>query len=346
MHVRLPVVSSKNSCPSFEALTSGPEALPFRPRWPWFNGDLQTLRDTLHPPKLPADQGEPVVIELPDGGQLLALHDRVAKPRALVALLHGLGGSSDREGLRRMGLALQAAGFAVLRLNLRGAGKGRPLAQGTYAASCNSDLAPFFEQARHQAGGMPLLGVGISLGGSILLNACLDQELNGSAAVLDGLVCTSSPLDLGDCSASIERPRNRIYQRWLMRRLVAQTLADPGGVTAVEQELLAGAASIRDFDQAITAQRWGYGSVERYYRLASPLHRLQSLQGPTLLLQAEDDPWVPVNVARSQQGCHRLLEVVITPNGGHNGFHGVGDPPLACWGDRLTAAWLQALIGG
>ena len=152
MHVRLPVVSSKNSCPSFEALTSGPEALPFRPRWPWFNGDLQTLRDTLHPPKLPADQGEPVVIELPDGGQLLALHDRVAKPRALVALLHGLGGSSDREGLRRMGLALQAAGFAVLRLNLRGAGKGRPLAQGTYAASCNSDLAPFFEQARHQAG--------------------------------------------------------------------------------------------------------------------------------------------------------------------------------------------------
>lgn len=324
----------------------GPDAQPFRPRWPWFNGDLQTLRDTLHPPRLPADGGEHLLVDLPDGGQLLALHDRVAEPRGLVLLLHGLGGSSDREGLRRMGLALQAAGFAVLRLNLRGAGRGRPFASGTYAACCNSDLAPVFRLARQLAGQQPLLGVGISLGGSILLNACLDEDLKRQGAVLDGLVCTSSPLDLADCSASIERPRNRIYQRWLMRRLVDQTLADPAGVTQKEERDLAATSTIRAFDQAITAQRWGYGSVERYYQQASPLRRLSSLTLPTLLLQAEDDPWVPVAVARSQQGRHRQLEVVITRHGGHNGFHGLGDAPLACWGDRLTAGWLQSLIAG
>jgi len=37
-------------------------------------------------------------------------------------LLHGLGGSSRRRGLRRMALTFINAGFAVLRLNLRGAG--------------------------------------------------------------------------------------------------------------------------------------------------------------------------------------------------------------------------------
>ena len=39
-----------------------------------------------------------------------------------------------------------------------------------------------------------------------------------------------------------------------------------------------------------------------------------------------------------------ILAVVLTPNGGHNGFHGKGDDPLACWGDRFTAQWLKAVL--
>ncbi|MGB0875305.1 MAG: hypothetical protein ACPGSE_08830 [Synechococcus sp.] len=50
---------------------------------------------------------------------------------------------------------------------------------------------------------------------------------------------------------------------------------------------------------------------------------------------------MPVAEAQRQQGRHRAFEVVISRGGGHNGFHGWGDDPLACWGDRLTAAWLQ-----
>ena len=81
--------------------------------------------------------------------------------------------------------------------------------------------------------GRPLLGAGISLGGTMLLNAAL-----ASPGVLDGLFCASSPLDLAACSASIERPRNLVYQRWLLKRLVRQTLADPFGVSADEEAKL------------------------------------------------------------------------------------------------------------
>ena len=73
----------------------------------------------------------------------------------------------------------------------------------------------------------------ISLGGTMLLNACLDQS-----GALDALFCASSPLDLAACSASIERPRNRVYQRWLLKRLVRQTLADPFGVSTDEEVTL------------------------------------------------------------------------------------------------------------
>lgn len=333
----------------------------FQQRWPWIGPDLQTLRDTLKPPLLPPDQGEPLALAVGDQASLLAMVDpplpvaagQWVEPRGLVVLLHGLGGSSEREGLRRMGLSLQAAGFAVWRLNLRGAGPGRPLAPGTYAARCDRDLLPVLLRAREQAGGLPLLGVGISLGGTMLLNAAL-----AAPGAMDALVCTSSPLDLARCSQQIEQPRNRVYQRWLLRRLCAQTLADPFGVSAAERLALEGPdrpRTIRAFDAAITAPRWGYGSVEHYYREASPLPRLLGAHGdgssnppalpPTLLLHALDDPWVPVSgaqalVAQAPPG----VEVVLTARGGHNGFHGVGDVPLSCWGDQLTVRWLNRLL--
>jgi uncharacterized protein len=278
-------------------------------------------------------------------GALLAMVDPSfgGATRGVVLLLHGLGGSSEREGLRRMGLSLQTAGFAVWRLNLRGAGPGRPLAPGTYCARCDCDLLPVLERARQRAGSLPLFGVGISLGGTMLLNACL-----ASPGVLDGLVCTSSPLDLARCSQQIERPRNRVYQSWLLRRLCAQTLADPFGVSDAERWALQGPdrpRTIRGFDAAITAPRWGYGSVDDYYREASPLPRLLAASAhlpPSLLLHALDDPWVPASGAQVwAQHALPSWEVVLTARGGHNGFHGVGDDPLSCWGDQLVASWLK-----
>jgi hypothetical protein len=351
----------------------------FRQRPPWWGPDLQTLRDTLRPVALPAERAQKIEFPLPGGDRLLGLLDRPLagkRPRALVVLLHGLGGSSEREGLRRMALTLQAAQLAVLRLNLRGADPGRQLAAGTYAANCNADLLPVLSQARQlakrldvSAAALPLLGVGISLGGTMLLNACL------AGAELDALVCTSSPLDLADCSAQIELPRNRIYQRWLLRRLIAQTLADPFGISQVERQVLCGPRpprTIRAFDAAITAPRWGYGSVEHYYAAASPLAQLQAgaQLPPSLLLHSLDDPWVPVapalslapalapalalasapalnspggSAAPSPGGIQGRLQLLIIRHGGHNGFHGQGDGKQrpGCWGDRLTARWLQ-----
>ena len=410
-----PVGGAKAFPPSRSA--SLPEALglqSFRQRPPWLNGDLQTLRDTLRPVPLPPESGSRLEIPVPPaapasnpsstearadagfdgltGGGRAAAVDRLLafvdaplgeapEPLGLVVLMHGLGGSSDREGLRRMGLTLQSAGFAVLRLNMRGAGPGRPLARGTDAARCNSDLLPALRRARAladglAAGGRPLFGMGISLGGTKLLNA-LVAELHEQAAaglerpLLDGLVCISSPLDLEVCSRQIARPRNRVYERWLLKRLLAQTAADPFGLNPAEQRVLAGGGpggplrSIRAFDAAITAPRWGYDSVDSYYRAASPLPRLLALAEPgprpshillppALILHAADDPWVPVRsterLAASALAVERggPWQVLITPKGGHNGFHAACDPPAGLngnWGDRLTARWFRRLAG-
>jgi predicted alpha/beta-fold hydrolase len=361
---------------------------PFQARFPWWGGDLQTLRDTLRPAELGPDPGERVLTDIGQGDQLVSLLDRpnqapalgamggISQAKALVLVLHGLGGSSQAVGVRRLGQLLQREGFAVLRPNMRGAGLGRPLARGSYAAQCNRDLLPLLAQARQLADGRPLLAVGLSLGGTMLLNGCLAQYSPGSSASspaplprLDGLACVSSPLDLAACSAQIDRPRNRLYQRWLLQRLVQQVRSEPLADHARGKGLtLEGAtASIRSFDAQITAPRWGYRSVEHYYAEASPLPQLlQAAQAPgatlppTLWLHSRDDPWVPADAteALAQLGLGDQAgagtggpggwgqsDVVLTSRGGHNGFHGQGDPAGASWSDRFVLAWLQHLVG-
>lgn len=328
-------------------LPPGASVEPFRQRFPWLGPDLQTIRDTVRRPRLPPVGGDAILLDVGEGDRLLGWLDPPERPDplALVLVLPGLGGAADGVGPRRLSLALRQAGLAVLRLNLRGAGAGRPLARGTYAAQCNSDLLPVLERARTLAQGRPLLAVGLSLGGTMLLNLVLAEGR------LDGLVCLSSPLDLEAAMVQIEQRRNRPYQRWLVRRLCRQTLADPFGVSETERRALTGsrrATTIRHFDALITAPRWQYRSVAHYYAEASPLPKLLRRSPPlppTLIVHAQDDPWVPVAAATAvAQARLPGVEVLLPHRGGHNGFHGVGDGPAGCWSDRVTVQWLRQLV--
>ncbi len=349
---------------------------PFKERFPWIGPDLQTLRDTFISDELPDTNSVEILIPVPPlrnrktgGGYLVAYLDKPllsSKIKGLVLLLHGLGGSTRRRGLIRMASALVESNFAVLKLNLRGSDPCRELVGGTYAAECNSDLIPVLKKAREISylltnqysclNNIPLYGAGISLGGTILLNACMsDQSLTLSEPLLDGLVCISSPLDLLECSLSIESPRNIVYQRWLLSRLVKQTLSDPFGVEDKERNALVDEKKskvkikdIRSFDNSITAPRWGYKDVNEYYLKASPFFALSEnkrIIPPTLFIQSIDDPWVPSSSLETLKNkmllCNdqKANKVFLTKKGGHNGFHGVD----GCWGDYVVSKWLLGL---
>lgn len=340
---------------------------PFRPRFPWWGGDLQTVRDSLHPPCLPPDRSQRATIALAGADRLLARVDGVAEPWGWVVLVHGLGGCGDGPSLRRLALVLRDCGLTVVRLNLRGAGQGRPLAHGSYAARCDQDVLAALAWVRLQAGCLPLFGVGLSLGGTVLLNAVLTAlgQHPDRGSPLQGLACVSSPLDLEACLGQMERRRNALYQRWLLRRLVHEVSQDPGGLAGDEALALRRAlrlGSIRAFDAALTAPRWGYASVGAYYAAASPLPTLlrlgaeaaSGLLPPLLLMQAADDPWVPPRAmealaaqqTRTPPGSRalgRFPSLLLSPGGGHNGFHGRGDGShrhQGSWADRAVAAWL------
>jgi predicted alpha/beta-fold hydrolase len=272
--------------------------------------------------------------------------------------VHGLAGSSERPGVRRLAGLFLRCGFGVWRLNLRGAGAGRKLASGTYAAACNRDILPVLFAARERSRALPLFGVGLSLGGTVLLNALLERP-DG----LDALACVSSPLDLDSCSRQISRPRNSFYQRHMVRSLINQEKADPRFRADSRTEILINTSiirsgiiqgkinkirTIRDFDAVITAPSWGYADVDCYYRDASPMPVILSGAPlpPVFFVQALDDPWVPADSAVALASAQLPLgaQFCLPRQGGHNGFHAVADSqlnPPSSWADTRVLEWLS-----
>ena len=341
---------------------------PFLEVLPWIGGDLQTLRDTFVIDFDKSKKNEKILFpinkilsEYFECDYLLGfleLPDKLNTLKGFVIVTHGLGGSTKRFGLRRISRKLAKNGFGVLKLNLRGAGPARYLAKGNYCARCSSDVISAIRYFKNlinlefkdlnKKNNLPIYGVGLSLGGTILLNACLDYEENNREKLLDGLACVSSPLDLSSCSLCIEKSRNYIYQKWLLHRLKNQLwdgFNDEGKILNNEElrKKIRALKSIREFDQKFTAPSWGFDSLEDYYVKASPIFRIQNSikKLPQMLfIHAKDDPWVPYNTTLNLRGKFiDKFTIFITEKGGHNGFHSIN----GCWSDEVVKNWFISI---
>ena len=339
--------------------------------FPWIGGDLQTIRDTLCFEFKLSKNAEKVFIPVNNNDSdkytkdyllgFLELPNNFV-PKGLVIITHGLGGSTKRYGLRRISKRLLDEGYIVFKLNLRGAGSGRYLSDSNYSAKCSKDIISVVNFLRNKFkeekeiyrlndNYFPIFGIGLSLGGTIFINACIDYK-SKNTKLFDGLACVSSPLDLLSCSQCIDKPRNFIYQKWLISRLKSQVLRSYDNnedliTKDIIKRKLKKIKTIREFDNLLTAPSWGYKSVNDYYQDASPLGKLITFYEKLpvcLFIHAKDDPWVPY---KSTSELKKLISkkqkkflILITEKGGHNGFHS----PKGCWSDNVVSQWINSKV--
>ncbi len=303
---------------------------PFRRRWPWVTADLQTVRNVL-PGRLagiPAESGRRFEIALSDGsGDRLVARFHAGKDDAAapaVILVPGLTGCEGSRHVLQSAAAWRAAGAPVIRLNLRGAPPGRTLARGHYHMDRVRDLADACLAAAELDPGIGERGiaiVGFSLGGALALRLAAAPFLPD---VVRAVVAVSAPLDLAATAARMARPRNRIYERWLLARLLEETEPVWRSAPAPVRAALGRARHIRDFDDALTARAAGFRDAADYYASCAPARDLAGLRAPTLVLHADDDPWVPPPSLPARAVRRPELSVTVTRGGGHVGFHGRG----------------------
>ena len=81
---------------------------------------------------------------------------------------------------------------------------------------------------------------------------------------------------------------------------------------------LAAVRTVRQFDDAFTAPHHGFRDAADYYHRASAMRVIDRIRVPTLIITAEDDPFVPSGTFRHPTvTSNPNITVVITPSGGH-----------------------------
>jgi len=305
----------------------------FSARPPWLGPDLQTLRNALRPPRI-ALAGERLELALADGsGDRLAamLHRPAACQRPLVVLIHGLSGGEESAYMLVSAAALLERGHPVLRLNLRGAGASRPLCRFQYHAGRTADLRAALVALAPALTADGVLLVGYSLGGNMLLKFLAehagDLPVRAAAAV-------SAPLDLAAAARRILMPRNRLYHWNLLRAMKREALTPAAELAPSERLAITAARDIVEFDDRFVAPRNAFAGAADYYARNSAEQFLPAIRVPTLIVHALDDPWIPPDVYRRVRWAdHRHLRAVLSPGGGHVGFHARG--ARLPWHDRV-----------
>lgn len=296
----------------------------FRPRAPWFGGDLQTMRNTFMRDRTNLDPwpGERLYFAAENGDRLNGVLHRPNRAGArIVVLVHGLTGCEDSAYVRASARNLLAAGFGVLRLNLRGAPPSRADCRQMYHAGRSADLALVFEHlAAREPGADAVYAVGYSLGGNMLLKYLAET---GPAARVARAVTVSTPLDLSAVSRRLEAPRNRLYHRWLLDRMKQDWRGGPLDLSPAQHAALDRARSIRAFDAGVVAPSNGFTGAEDYYARCAAGPHLGDVAVPTLLVHAEDDPWIPAEIYRRHERLMPAsMSLALASGGGHVGFHG------------------------
>ena len=304
-----------------------PEALPspgkFLPPWVLRSPHLQTIA-TLWPrrfPRLP--KGEQRLVEVESGTRVrIECHwqpNRQSCPTLI--LLHGLEGSSESQYLLGTAEKAWVAGFNAVRMNLRNCGGTEHLTPSLYNAGLSGDLARVTEDLIGSDALPEIHLSGTSMGGNIVLKLAGEWGSEAPPQVV-GLSGVSPSLDLAGAADAINRPSNFFYQRRFVRGLKAKfrhkALLHPQTYRA---DGLNRVHSLREFDDRFTAPHSGYGNAVSYYHRASAIRVADRISLPTLILTAEDDPFIPFESFRDPALTRNPNIVLLAPrHGGHAGF--------------------------
>ncbi len=238
-----------------------------------------------------------------------------------LAMVHGLEGSSDSNYMLGAGEKAFAAGFNVLRLNQRNCGGTERLTPTLYNSGLSGDYRAVVNELIERDKLPEIFFAGYSMGGNLVLK--MAGELGDAAPTqLRGVAAICPALDLAACAAALEWRQNFLYEwrfvhglKQRMRRK-ARLYPDRYSLNGLDR-----VHSVREFDEVITAPYCGYRDADDYYFRASAIRVTDRIRVPTLVLPAQDDPFVPYAVFQQPAITgNPAIQLEAPAYGGHCSF--------------------------
>lgn len=287
-------------------------------------------------------------LKMPDGDHVHLYHRDVSAAGPRLFLLHGLEGSVRSHYVQGIVRGAEARGWSSTLLVFRGCGPEFNSGRRMYHSGETSDLRFALESMTARLPAQRVFLAGVSLGGNVLLKYLGEDPTRVPRQVV-GAAAISVPYDLEAGSRHLQRGFAKVYDRHFLKSLRRKALMKleqhPG---LFDRGRALATRTIEDFDDAVTGPVHGFAGSNDYYTRSSSIHFIGRVAVPTLLLSAEDDPFLPVAIlhrVREIAARNPHLTVEFTAHGGHVGFL-AGNIPFRPyhWAERRILSFFDTLL--
>lgn len=309
------------------------------------SGQRQTIAALYWPDSPFLDDNTSHIVPLPDGDKLVLIENRPATWRQgdrIVLMLHGLTGSARSKYLLRIANKLNAEGFLVIRMNLRGCGQGVGLARHLYHSGRSEDSrAAILWLQQHFPQSLVTL-MGFSLGANIVLKMA-GEDGSSPTGNLDSAVAVSPPLDLEASVKLLIHKKNKLFNDFFVKCLLRDIKVLHDTFPDLPKPTFPKPLNVYQFDDIYTAPRSGFKDAKDYYTQSSSKNFIADITVPTLILYAKDDPVIARRTfLHLPHKPH--FDILITSKGGHVGWMGhTGEFGHYRWMDKAVVNWMKAL---
>lgn len=254
--------------------------------------------------------------------RLLGICHWQAKPRhaPTLILVHGLEGCSESHYMRGIAAKAWRRGLNVIRLNQRNCGSTEHLTPTLYHSGLSQDIRAVVSELAEQDGLSTIYAAGYSMGGNLVLK--MAGEVGHSIPALAGVIGVCPNIEPAACVEALLQPQNWLYHRHFLVSLKARLRRkarlfpgkfDLGPLTRIR--------TMREFDDVYTAPDGGFASADDYYTCVAAARVLESVAVPTLIITAQDDPFIPFAIfQREVVRTHPHLRLWAPLHGGHCAF--------------------------
>jgi predicted alpha/beta-fold hydrolase len=271
--------------------------------------------------------------ETPDGDFIdLDWVNRPEGAAKLLVLFHGLEGCSrSHYALSLMAMAKQMGWRGVVP-HFRGcSGEINRLAR-AYHSGDAAEIDWIMRRLKSENPDCEIYVAGVSLGGNMLLK-WLGEQGAAATGIVNGAAAVSAPVDLHAAAAVLDFGyRRALYTRRFLRSLRAKVLAKIAthGLD-IDVDEVRSCSTFREIDDLYTAPIHGFKDADDYWTRASSKPVLKQIRVPTLLLSAQNDPFLPANALPTRSEVSDAVALEFPDSGGHVGFVAGAFPGSLQW---------------
>ena len=288
--------------------------------------------------------GDFIDLDWTDEGRGSRVEDReTSNPTPLVVLFHGLEGGSKSHYAVALMAALNDIGWRGVVVHFRGCSGEINRLPRAYHSGDSGEIDWVLRRIKLENPATDLFAIGVSLGGNALLK-WLGEQSAAARPIVTAAAAISAPVDLMAAGDALGAGLNMIYTRNFLATMRRKTLAKLAAFPDLcARDRMLAARTLREFDNVVTAPLHGFRDTNDYWTRASAKPLLVSIDVPTLMINARNDPFMP---ARALPLAHEISAAVtmdFPAAGGHVGFVTGGFPGRLDWLPRRVMSFFQGM---